>query len=245
MPELNQSRNIEPTEEPKEKPYDPAKVLLDVLRQCRGYYKCPKDEEGRRLGPLVGYAGRDEQGRQFVGDVYANCSALERHPVNFTQYCITHGLVPKHKSLIYSAEVFCGAPMGGLSLALLLAEHRDCHYVFAEKKITALATATEREKSVLIFKRHQIKPDSRVAIVEDVCNNFSTTDQLIDIIQQCGGRVAFIVCILNRSLRIEDNYNGLPVLSLIRQPIPQYSQDDPEVVEDITKGNVVWKPKDD
>jgi len=31
---------------------------LEILRRCGGYYGCPKDAAGKRLGPLVGYAGK-------------------------------------------------------------------------------------------------------------------------------------------------------------------------------------------
>jgi hypothetical protein len=33
------------------------------------------------------------------------------------------------------------------------------------------------------------------------------------------------------------------VISLVRQPIKEYRQDDKEVVADIQAGNVIWKPK--
>ncbi len=52
---------------------------LALVERCGGYYKCPKDPSGKRLGPLVGYAGRDAQGRQFVGDEYFNFAKAERH----------------------------------------------------------------------------------------------------------------------------------------------------------------------
>lgn len=51
---------------------------LAVLKALDGYYECPKDTAGKRLGPLVGYAGRDNLGRQYVGDIYANFAVAER-----------------------------------------------------------------------------------------------------------------------------------------------------------------------
>lgn len=37
---------------------------LQIIQDCKGYYRCPRDPETKkRLGPLVGYAGR-----------YATCS---------------------------------------------------------------------------------------------------------------------------------------------------------------------------
>ena len=50
----------------------PSTQYLEVLSSVRGYYKCPKDRSGKRLGPLVAYAGRDENNKQYVGDEYVN-----------------------------------------------------------------------------------------------------------------------------------------------------------------------------
>ena len=31
---------------------------LNLVAACGGYYECPKDKDGKRHGPLVGYAGK-------------------------------------------------------------------------------------------------------------------------------------------------------------------------------------------
>ena len=77
--------------------------------------------------------------------------------------------------------------------------------------------------------------------------------QLIKLIMASGGVVAGIACFLNRSLTVDDWYTvvdgappwNIPVVSLVRKPINEWRQDDPAVKEDIAKGNVVWKPKDE
>ena len=63
--------------------------------------------------------------------------------------------------------------MGGIALASMLGLVCDCAFAYTEKKITALATDSEREQSEMIFKRHAIGEGSQVVLVEDVCNNFS------------------------------------------------------------------------
>ena len=45
---------------------------LDLMRDAGAFYEAPRDAAGRRTGPLVGYAGKDAGGRQYVGDVYVN-----------------------------------------------------------------------------------------------------------------------------------------------------------------------------
>lgn len=223
---------------------------IDTLARCDGYYECPKDASGKRWGPLAGYAGRDEKGRQYVGDVYVNFAKAERHlPVlrNFAEK-LTFKL--DHKMHLLNATGFCGAPEGGKALAVMLANYSGMQYIFPEKKVTVAATPDSREISKLIFDRHEPDEGDLWWITEDVCNNFSTTKTMVDLIESFGARVAGIVCFLNRSLEVESEYRPspglvLPVVSLVRQKIDQYTQDDPAVVEDVRASNVVWKPKND
>jgi len=222
---------------------------LETLRLCGGYYTCPKDEDGKRLGPLVGYAGKykseDGSEYQWVGDIYANFAKAEVYPHVLRDYA------EKLSHACSYADVFCGAPIGGYSFADMLGFVCDRRVVKAEKKVTALATADQREQSEVIFSRHELRSGDCVAIVEDVCNNFSTTDKLISLILQSGGSVVGIVCLLNRSLEVKDEYQSkliavsIPVVSLVRMPIPECRQDDLEVAGDIASGNIVWKPKDE
>lgn len=226
---------------------------LETLRRCGGYYSCPEGADGKRLGPLVGYAGKyeagDRQMKQWVGGVYANFAMAEEFPDVLHRYAEQMGV--KLAAVLDGIDVFCGAPIGGYSFADMLGFVYDRRVVKIEKKVTALATADKREESVVIFGRHQLRTGDRVGIVEDVCNNFSTTDQLVKLVERSVGKVTAITCLLNRSPAVDDMYTPagsntpLPVISLIRMPIQEYKQDDPEVADDIATGNVVWKPKDD
>ncbi len=221
---------------------------LGLLRALGGYYECPKDATGKRLGPLVGYAGRDEEGKQYVGDIYANFARAEEYPQVLNYFA--ERLCDRRKSLVHvNATVYCGAPMGGIALAQLLALKDKRRFLYPEKKITVAATATSREQSQVVFSRHEIEPGDRVVIVEDVLNNFSTTGQLIDLVIDSGGAVIAIVGLLNRSLNVEDVFSwqaeSYPVVSLVRKPIAQYRQGDAEVAADIATRNVVLKPKNE
>lgn len=217
---------------------------LELLRVLGGYYECPKDEHGKRLGPLVGYAGKDETGLQMVGDVYANCACFEQLP--FVLGVFAEEIL---QSNFLHANVFCAAPMGGLAFATMLASVAKSRYVFMEKSISVLATATMREQSELIFKRHTIHAGESVVLVEDVANNFSTTAKMVEIVESMGGHVKAIVCLLNRSLMYDDHYitsggRKIPVFALVRKEIHQWKQSDSEVAADIAAGNVILKPKD-
>jgi adenine/guanine phosphoribosyltransferase-like PRPP-binding protein len=230
---------------------------LETLRRCGGYYACPRDANNRRLGPLVGYAGKYDGplGKmQFVGDVYANFAKAEVYP--YVLRFFAQSLFNRVENVVGFAndDVLCGAPIGGYSLADALGSVMDIETIKAEKKVTALATADSREKSELVFARHSVEPGKDYIIVEDVCNNFSTTKELIQLIEKHGGRVVAITCFLNRSPSVDNVFSFLidgvesgkiPVISIVRKVIAEYRQDDPAVVADIAVGNVAWKPKDE
>jgi orotate phosphoribosyltransferase len=225
-----------------------------LLQDAGGYYECPRDAAGRRAGPLVGYAGKYEDAdcslKNFVGDIYANWAAMEEHPRELED--IAYDIMSEVFRLVGEggAPVFCGAPLGGLSLALLMAHISGCRYIFAEKKVTAVASETSREKSKLVFGRHEPNSGDKVVLVEDLLNNFSTTAELIDLVSKYGASVTCVAAIMDRSNRQPESLpagNGtvIPVVALVRAYIPQYRQDDPAVAADIAAGNIVWKPKDE
>jgi orotate phosphoribosyltransferase len=221
---------------------------LKVLHALDGYYECPKDEQGKRLGPLVGYAGKDARGSQMVGEVYANFAKFEQYPHLFVSFCKV--IQRQLKDARVNVDVFCGAPMGGLAFATALSIVHESRYVFMEKQTTALATGTLREQSRLFFKRHEVFAGERVVITEDVCNNFSTTNLMVRIIEATGARVVAIACLLNRSLTVDDQFttltgNKIPVFPIVRKPIHQWRQSDSEVASDIAAGKVILKPKNE
>lgn len=228
---------------------------IQTLFNCGGYYACPKGKGDVRIGPLVGYAGKydgpDGKKLQFVGDIYANFAKAEVYP-NVLSY-FACGLATRLDATIglNNIDVLCGAPIGGYALATAIGLRTMIPTIKAEKKVLAPATQDSREKSMLFFGRHSVVPGLRYVIVEDVCNNFSTTEELINLIISAGGIVVGIACFLNRSLTIDGAYpspvanTDIPIFCLVRLPINEYHQDDPEVVEDIKNHNVVWKPKDE
>jgi len=240
---------------------------LETLRNCVGYYTCPKTPGGQRLGPLVGYTARyegpDGKKLQFVGDTYANFAMAEPWPHVLKFFATELARLLDERLGLDNIDVACGAPIGGYSLADALGLVTESFLVVkAEKKVFELATADSREVSQPVFGRHTIEKGQRVIVVEDVCNNFSTTNLLLGRIMLLGGIPVAIASFLNRSLTVDDVYTAkrelrpdfadipgleglqLPVISLVRQPIPEWRQDDPAVAADIAKGNVVWKPKD-
>ncbi len=224
---------------------------LDLMRQAGAFYEAPRDASGRRTGPLVGYAGRDPQGRQYVGEVYVNFARAESRPALLQVFSRRLAGLAKARSIdMTSATGFIGAPEGGKAFAYQLALDAGQSYIYPEKKITVAASATSREASEMVFSRHEPEAGQSWFIVEDVCNNFSTTAKLVAQIESYGAAVAGILCFLNRSESVGEIYEPrpgqvLPVVAVVRKPFGQFAQDDPAVAGDIADLNVVWSPKKD
>jgi len=218
---------------------------LATLKFCGGYYKSPFSEEaGRYVGPLVAYAGTYESGngpKNYVGFEYFNFSRAESQPAARSYFAKLISEEIKKANL--SCDVVIGAPMGGILLAGAIGKALNCRTIFAEKKVTALGIPADgiKEQSRQIIDRHEIFSGDNVVIVEDVCNNFSTTQKLKELIEEQGARVSGIVCAFNRSGKTE--WNGLPVLSALYIPTEQFEQNDPQVFHLVEQGNIIWKPK--
>ena len=88
--------------------------------------------------------------------------------------------------------------------------------------------------------------------MEDVVNNFQNTDQMLTEIAKTGAVVVCLGAALNRSPFADTSYTpksgpyegkAIPIVAAIREPYPEYQQDDPAVAADITAGNIEWNVK--
>ena len=154
-------------------------------------------------------------------------------------------LLINYGSTLQNADVFLGAPEGGKSLADKLAYHTSRGYCYPNVKETPVAGG--RPKKEFVWERHELERGLNVVIIEDVANNFSTTGKLMKLVIEAGCTPIALVCLLNRSLSVDTTFTcehgEIPVVSLVRKPMPEYRQDDPEVVDDIAANNIVWKPR--
>lgn len=214
---------------------------LAVLRECGGYYECPKDASGRRLGPLIAFTGRYAHGKQWVGEVYYNLAAVEEDPPVLNYFALD--LARKILTVMPGKpfDTIVGIPQGGVLLGLFVASQLGCRYYYPEKEVTELRSATSREKSKLVWGRHELRPGMRVVVIEDIFNNFSSTRKTLSLVQETGAKLVALAGAFNRSK--QDQWEGLPVISLLHLPTDQYRQDDPYVADDLAQGNVVWDPK--
>lgn len=223
---------------------------FDDLTESGGWYECPKDSQGKRLGPLVGYTKRDELGRQFVGEEYVNFANIEE------DVDVVHNLALLLKKeipddLLKSCDIFCGIPEGGKTLAAMLALVCNKKFKYPEKKTTLPKKLEEREVSEFFFGRHKIEPEIKIIFVEDVTSSFSSVEKVLRQIRKNVDHftTTAIVTFFNRSTEWDNFYYSkseeicIPIINFIKRPIYQYRQDDPFVSDDVKKGNIVWDPK--
>jgi orotate phosphoribosyltransferase len=218
--------------------------LLETLKACDGYYVSPRDKQGKLLGPLVGYAGTydtEDGPKNYVGYEYFNFAKAEMEP------CVLDAFADNIAQWIQEYSQDCnlliGAPMGGILLAGAIGRHLNCRTIFAEKKVVTLADLVngKKEESIQIIDRHEINPGDKVIVVEDVCNNFSTTAKLQELIKSRGGKLIGIACAVNRSG--QSRWNEIPIRAAITLDAKQYRQTDPEVVDLLEARKIAWRPK--
>lgn len=220
--------------------------FLEILKSLNAVYECPKDHEGNRLGPLVAYKGSYSSGmfsnKKYVGDTFINFKIIELYPNvmhHFAQRIEDKVIVD---DLIEKAHIICGHITECASLPFLLAFMRIKRVAYFKEH-----PATWWRKKQLAIDPKSIRPGENIILIKNVWNNFSETQLMIDLIEEAGGKVIAMGGILNRSMHIRKSFNDkkgedIPVCTLVNQKIQEWEQDEPEVVEDISKGNIVMNP---
>lgn len=212
-----------------------------ILKDCDALYESPKGENGKYVGPLVAYAGIDENGKNFVGFHYVNIAQAEQEYL--PRIGLSKMMAEKITQAVGKPDRLIAAPMGGIIFAATTANFLETRVSFFEKKVTKLADVENntREESELMYKRHNLEQGEKVIIFEDLCNNFSTTQKMVETLRELGANVVAIACIFNRSDK--DELMGIPVIPVLHIPIPEYRQDNPEVKGMLEAGNIVLSPK--
>lgn len=225
---------------------------LQTLKNLRGYYKSPKDEEGNFKGPLVAYNGTydsPEGKKNFVGAIYLNLAVTESHPqvISYFAKMMEEKIRVFEKENGIIIDCLAGVPTGGNKIAQEVGRLLNIPGICMEKKITALKTETKKEEFDLVFRRNAgvIKPSDNVVLFEDLCNNFSTTAKAIKVVEDAGGDVIAIACIANRSNKYLKTWQGTPIITGISVPTDQYAQEEPEVSGLISKGLLSTDPRSD
>ncbi|KKP89938.1 MAG: hypothetical protein US57_C0021G0010 [Candidatus Moranbacteria bacterium GW2011_GWC2_37_73] len=221
-------------------PY-PGENLLELGKRCDAVYVCPKIGS-QRMGPLVVYAGTDDRGRNYVGDIYFNFRRIESHLKAVEAYAEAAHQKLRDQHLLDMFDTICGLPNGGRTFGQELARVIGKRFVYPDKKPKP-TEAGKKQEYTWDLSQFDFERGERVAMAEDVFNNFKNTDINTEEIEVTGAKVVLLVGALNRSLIYDTSYKGLPVVASIREPYPEYEQDDPAVVVDIVAGNLELEVK--
>ena len=224
--------------------------LLELGKRCDAVYVCPR-VGATRTGNLVAYAGKDGHGRNLVGDIYFNFRKIEAHPkaVEAFAHVVCEKLL--EQELLDTFDTVCGIPQGGRTFGQMLAWIADKRFTYADKRPKPTQEGKKQEFT-WDLSQFEFEKDERVAIVEDVFNNFQNTDSTLEEIAASGADIVLLVGALNRSPVYDTIYtpkSGLfaerafPVIASIRQEYPEYEQDDPAVAADIAAGKIEFDVK--
>jgi orotate phosphoribosyltransferase len=228
----------------------PGEDLLQLGKRCNAVYVCPKEGYVRK-GPLVAYAGKDGQGRNLVGDIYFNFRKIEVHPEAVEAFAKIARIILYEKSLLDTFDTVCGIPQGGRTFGQMLALLSGKKFAYADKKPKP-TEAGKKQEYEWDLSQFDFEKGERIAIAEDVYNNFQNTDNTLSEIAATGADVVLLVGALNRSPVYDTIYtpksgpfagHKLPVVASIREAYPEYEQDDPEVVADVLAGNLELQVK--
>lgn len=228
----------------------PGENLLDIGKRCNAVYVCPKVGSERK-GPLVAYAGKDDQGRNLVGDIYFNFRRIEVYPKAVEAFAEVAYKKLSDQGLLDTFDTVCGIPHGGRTFGQMLALVAGKRFAYADKKPKPTEAGNKQEYT-WDLSQFDFEPGERVAIAEDVFNNFQNTDNTLVKVGGAGADIVLLVGALNRSPKYDRIYwstispwaeKGLPIVTSIRAAYPEYKQDDPEVAADIAAGKLELEVK--
>ena len=225
--------------------------LKALARLCDALYICPKDHVGKRLGPMVAYAGKSPDGKNLIGDIYFNFRRIECHPLVVEQFAevVAEKIIGAH--IADTLDTVCGIPEGGRSLAQPLARILGKRFVYATK-VPKPTEQGKKQEYTWDLSQFAFAQKERLLVVEDVINNLQNTDKTREQIALTGGEVVILSAALKRSPFADTEYiprkgpyadKVLPIVAAIREPYPEYSQTDSAVVGDVAAGNVEFGVK--
>ena len=108
-------------------------------------------------------------------------------------------------------DVVCGPAMGGIIVAYELGRQLGKRAIF-----------TERVDNVMTLKRFSIKPGEKCIIAEDVVTTGKSSKETAKVIEELGGEVVGIACIVDR--RVNEIF--CPVWSAMQLEIATYDAED-------------------
>ncbi len=116
---------------------------------------------------------------------YMQCARIFQHPDISAE--ISKDLAERYED--YDIDIVIGPALGGIILAYEVARQLEVRALFAE-----------RENGVMTLRRgFEIKPGSRVLVVEDVITTGGSVKEVIEVVRSVGGEVVGVASVIDRS----------------------------------------------
>jgi orotate phosphoribosyltransferase len=116
---------------------------------------------------------------------YMQCAKIFQHPD--ISAGISKALAEKYDD--YEIDIVIGPAIGGIILAYEVARQLEVRALFAE-----------RENGAMTLRRgFEIKPGSRVLVVEDVITTGGSVKEVIELVRAVGGEVVGVASVVDRS----------------------------------------------
>lgn len=116
---------------------------------------------------------------------YMQCAKIFQNPDISAE--ISKDLAERYDD--YDIDIVIGPALGGIILAYEVARQLEVRALFAE-----------RENGVMTLRRgFEIKPGSRVLVVEDVITTGGSVKEVIDVVRSVGGEVVGVASVIDRS----------------------------------------------
>ncbi len=116
---------------------------------------------------------------------YMQCAKIFQHPDISAE--ISKQLALKFEE--YDIDIVIGPAVGGIILAYEVARQLEVRALFAE-----------RENGAMTLRRgFEIKPGSRVLVVEDVITTGGSVKEVIELVRSVGGEVVGVASVVDRS----------------------------------------------
>lgn len=179
---------------------------------------------------------------KLLSDGYINVGATER------DYRVLERASDELRDQIRSAgispDIVMGAQMGSVRLSETLARSLS----------VAQSIYTEKDGESMKLARHDLWDWAfewkKIVLSEDVITKGSTLEKMIEIVNNGGGEVIAVTCVVNRSGK--DNYNGIPLYTCYTPPAFGMWHDDMTPVENRwstemipNDGEKIEKPKNE
>ena len=121
-------------------------------------------------------------------DKYVQCAKLLQHPDKADKACKV--IADKLRDVNVDVDVICGPAMGGIIVAYELGRQLQKPAIF-----------TERVDNKMALRRgFEILKGQKVLIAEDVVTTGVSSMETKNVIEEMGGKVIGIACIVNRSI---------------------------------------------